>query len=412
MEVDIKESLHKRLGASSSERWMNCTGSQNLINKIPRDKRARSGMAAALGTSVHTMGSTCLEQDIDAWELAGTEYVVDDFKFIANEEMVGNAQIYVDYVRGKMVQFPNAQIFVERYLETILDDDAGGTSDCIIYVPGDRLIVIDYKNGMMIVEPSASQLKYYGALALENIVGAESVKVIELVIVQPRMPHAKGVIRKAVMSAAEIETWFREEALVKMQETRDPDAPLTMGEWCGFCPAKDFCPAINGTVLTIEAGAEPSTLTDIELGAALAKFKMVSKRLTQLELEAFERAQLGRKIPGKKLVNKKANRVFKDSIAEPDPVDADKTITLKFQDEVVKRFGDDAYEAPSIKSPPGIEKLVGGKAFVSRWAYKPNTGITLADEDDDRPEVKPLMDSIDGSAVARVAPKSLMEMAG
>jgi hypothetical protein len=113
----------------------------------------------------------------------------------------------------------------------MFDPDLFGTVDILIIVPGERIIVIDFKHGRGVtVEPDSSQLKYYGALSLENLLELANqkitAKVIELYIVQPRIPHPKGPIRKLVMNPEELEQWFTDELLPAAEATRSPNAML------------------------------------------------------------------------------------------------------------------------------------------------------------------------------------------
>ena len=85
-------------------------------------------------------------------------------------------------------------------------------------------------------------------------------------------------------------------------------------------------------------------------------------------------------------MRKKANRVFKDEIKLLDK--DEKEVVVKLTDALVDTFGDDAYQPRLFKTPPSIEKLPGGKKFVSRWAFTPDTGLTLAAESDKRDAVK------------------------
>ena len=55
------------------------------------------------------------------------------------------------------------------------------------------------------------------------------------------------------------------------------------------------------------------------------------------------------------------------------------------------KYGEKAYEPAALKSPAQIEKLPGGKALIAKLAYKPDTGITLAPEDDNREPAVGLM---------------------
>jgi hypothetical protein len=81
----------------------------------------------------------------------------------------------------------------------------------------------------------------------------------------------------------------------------------------------------------------------------------------------------GGAVPGCKLVPKKANRVWKPEALE--------ILTAK--------FGSDAYEPMEFKSPGSLEKLgAQAKELVREYAYTPQTGLTVATDEDKRPAVK------------------------
>lgn len=109
------------------------------------------------------------------------------------------------------------------------------------------------------------------------------------------------------------------------------------------------------------------------LGRDFKYLAAVKHYIKAVEEEIYKRANRGLKVPGTKLVWKKANRVFKSGA-----------------DEVFKNeFGDQAFTKPALKSPAEMEKVsAGAKTLVHEWAYTPQTGLTVADEDDNRPEVK------------------------
>jgi hypothetical protein len=88
--------------------------------------------------------------------------------------------------------------------------------------------------------------------------------------------------------------------------------------------------------------------------------------------EAFNRLNRGDKIAEIKLVEKKADRVFK--------ADAEQVF--------VPKYGSEAYVERALKSPAQMEKLgEAAKELVKSWAYKPSTGLTVALATDRRPEV-------------------------
>jgi hypothetical protein len=294
--------------------------------------------------------------------------------------MADAVTLYVDFIREKLANFPEAKLLIEHGMSSIYDDDAFGTGDTIIHVPGDRLIVVDYKHGEgLVVEPDSNQNKYYGCLGLETI--GDDVHVVECYIVQPRIPHPKGTIRRHVTNPTELNEWWFGTALPAMAATREDDAMLQIGDWCRFCAAKEegTCPALKQETLELDTSVDPVHLTAEEISAILEKKAPITKFFQAVERLALNRARTGETIPGYKLVYQKANRVWKEGA----------------ESALIETFGDDAYKEPAIKSPPDIEKLDGGKTFVTKFAYKPTSDLTLAANSDKREGVRPLMDMAD-----------------
>lgn len=408
--VIIEEVPHSTRGASSSHRWLKCTGSILLAERLARQgaKINRAGPAAAEGTTAHTVSATALEEGTEAWEFAGMEFSVGGWTFVVDEEMQNSVQMYLDLVRDLLIKYKNDNpvIYIEKPLASILHEDAWGTPDVTILVPGKKIIVIDFKHGRGVsVEPDSSQNRYYGYLACENYLNSfDDVPEVELWIAQPRIPHPKGECRSFTTTPAELEKWWNETLIPGIEATYDPNATLLVGEHCRFCPARDACPALKKEVFDFNLEIEPDYMTDDEVGEILEKKSAIMKYFERAEQEAFKRAMQGKYIPGQKLVRKKTNRIFREEMTVPDPEDAEKKIVLKLEEEAKKKFGDEAYTDPTLRSPPQIEKLDGGKSFVSKWAYKPDAGLTLAPLSDKRDPVKrpmeEFMDSMDGDSDA------------
>jgi hypothetical protein len=161
-----------------------------------------------------------------------------------------------------------------------------------------------------------------------------------------------------------------------------------VGEHCRFCPAYNLCPALQKETYEFAIDIEPSHIPNDQIWALREKAAALAKYGDRLEEDAFRRRMRGEIVPGCKVVRKKANRVFKESIVEPNPDDPQNPVVLRFEDEAIRIFKDDAYQPKAFRTPPAIQKLDGGKAFVSKWAYKPDTGLTLAPDSDKRSEVK------------------------
>jgi hypothetical protein len=183
--------------------------------------------------------------------------------------------------------------------------------------------------------------------------------------------------------------WWINVVIPGIEATRNPDAPLAIGEHCRFCPNKGHCPALKSEVFEFPMGIDATHLSDEELGAILDKLKAIAAVEETFKSEALRRARQGAKVAGYKLVRKKSNRVFKESMAIPSEDNPDEFNEVKFVDAVLERFGTEAYTDPQVKSPPQLEKLEGGQEFVSMWSYKPDAGLTLAPYTDKRSEVKP-----------------------
>lgn len=380
MTNQVEDKAHSVLGASSATRWMNCPASVRLIQQAVELRGAdilSPGDAAREGTAAHHLAETCLEDGSDAWEYAGEEFEVEGVKYEVNEDMTDAVQVYLDHVRGKLERFPDCDHRIEMGLSSVLDDDAFGTSDDVIFVTeGDdrRIIITDYKHGRnIVVEPDSTQNKYYGALAVE---GAEfdvpDDMPVELYIVQPRAPHPKGLVRRYVTTAGELTKWFANEVLPAMKATREEDALVQIGDWCRFCPAKMDCPGMSEQTESVDINENVETMTDEDLAAIMKKIPALKKYFEVLEKEAYERAMRGQTISGYKLVRKRANRTWKKDV----------------EDAIKEKFGAEAYSEPKLKSPAQVEKLRGGKSFVTKNAYTPESGLTLAESSDKREEVK------------------------
>lgn len=397
--IIVEDVEHSKRGASGAHRWLECPGSINLTDKLEaQGKRVhRTNPAAAEGTAAHLVLSSCLEDGSDAHEMRGMMIEVGDWSFEVDDEMVEGVQMTLDFVRERCVRAElegfEVELHVERSLSSIFDEDAFGTPDVVIHILGDRLIVIDFKYGRGVtVEPTSIQNKYYGYLAVENYLESpDAVKVVESWIAQPRIPHPGGLMRRHVTDPDELTAWWTEVILPGIQDTRNKDAHLTIGEHCRFCPNKAWCPALKRETFDFAVDVDPEYMTSEELGQALEKGKIIQKFMETLEAEAFKRLRAGEPVAGQKLVQKKGNRAWKSSMAVPDEEGQKREV--QFEDAVVDAFGLDAYTEPAIKTPAQLEKLnAEAKDFTIRWAYKPDTGLTMAPVSDKRPEVRPAIE--------------------
>lgn len=380
-EVDHKKRGHSPLGASGAERWMNCPGSVALLRELTLPVSDEPDYLKE-GTAMHEAAEHCLRGGLDTWEIVGQV-----FNDITIDEPMANAiQVYLDVCRRDIDRA--AYHYIELPISSPVHPDFYGTLDfaAIIgtspahgqFVVPDLVVVTDLKGGEgIIVEPDDNpQLKYYAYGPIDkNPHWDDETKVI-LRICQPRAFHPLGeVTREWETTVGEIREWVKD-ILVPAMAATELDNSLDAGPWCRFCPAKLVCPMLT-SLFRAACTANPKEVvnySDASIARSYQHTQAVKFYLKALEEEVFRRLNSGVEMTGAvKLVNKKANRVFKPGAEDV------------FKD----KLGPDAYTSPSLKSPAELEKVSpAAKALVKEWAYMPSTGYTVALWDDPRTGVK------------------------
>jgi hypothetical protein len=373
-EINHGERGHSPLGASSAERWMNCPGSVTLIQNLSIEPSDDPDYQRE-GTAAHEMLEKCLREGLDAWETVG---LTASNGVGVDVNMTHAVQVFIDTVRPT---FDGAEeVLIEAHIHRPeIHELYYGTVDCaVIYqtpdtdpeVPRFTIEVSDYKHGEGIAVDAEwnPQLLYY---AYGLIKGRPEIDTVIVRIVQPRAFHHDGEIREFSIPAEGLRLWA-ETTLVPAMLAAQGDLTLKDGDWCRFCPAKLVCPQLKKQaedVLAVAPEDIKSNLTDEELGDLYSKLPAIKNLMKAIEAEAYARLSRGGAVPGAKLVQKKSNRVFKDGALD--------VFKLK--------FGDAAFTEPSLRSPAEMEKLSpAAKALVKEWAYKPDTGLTVAPADDNR----------------------------
>ena len=374
--------IHSKLGASSTHRWMHCPGSVALIDQLEAvegGKPDNTSEHAAAGTNAHWIGSTCLEEDREPWEFTGRPWTIDGHSGVTTIEDTAAVQVYVDYIRS----LPATRLLVEHAFHCPdIDEAFFGTSDAVVDCadgnPGDRvwLEVVDYKHGAGVpVDPvgNTQALQYAAGAIMELLADDKPVPdEVRLTIVQPRC--GGGAPKTWTTTKDYVLAWVENEWKPAAQRTKEPGAELVYGEHCRFCPAKLRCPALHGIMkrLTAMADAKLVDLEGWELASALDAYETLKILGKALLDEAFTRVSRNQTVPGWKLVDKRSDRAWKENAEAA----------------VAKTFGEEAYSKPTLLSPAAVDKLPGGKAFTKSWAFKPETGKTIARATDAREGVK------------------------
>lgn len=230
----IDNTPHSKIGASSMYRWKACPGSVQLSKFSTKPS---SSPHAILGTIAHEVAAFYLTKGF--WPLPDT------FGLTISELdiMVKAVSVYTDYIKRIKDTEPGNKFHVEHTfnMESVYPG-AFGTADFVSYNPDSKhLKVIDYKHGKgLVVEVENNlQLLYYalGAIVTLNY----PFQAVELLVVQPRAFHPKGVVRNWIIGIEEILD-FKATLIEAAKLTEGKDPKFEAGEHCFFCPAIELCP--------------------------------------------------------------------------------------------------------------------------------------------------------------------------
>jgi hypothetical protein len=370
--------LHSEHGASSAYRWLACPGSVSLSRGIP-DKTSEYAIE---GTAAHALAELALKKERDAAFWIGLEIE----GVPVTEEMAEAVQVYVDHIKMTLQADDDLRLEQRITLDKINPPrPMFGTADCVIYRRATKeLFVYDYKHGAGVpVEAIGNkQLRYYALGALLSLDRDEPCETITAGIIQPRAQHSDGPIREEMFSAGDLLD-FASELVEGVEATLKDNAPLVPGSHCRFCKAAAVCPAKRDQAFElakIEFGEDnllpdridPRVMSIEQVANFLNVADQIEDWLKALRAHVLAELEAGNHVPGWKLVNKRASRVWVD------------------QDKVIKwatglgLHEDEVFEM-KLKSPAQLEKVVGKKNLPADLVSSVSSGVTLAKESDKRP---------------------------
>lgn len=405
-------SAHAQLSPSRAHRWMACPGSIREEAKYPET----TGPAAIDGTHTHTLLELCIKDDLaDPNKYVGMALIDHEGEFVVDMERARRVLVAIEYIRNRVKEYNGLfTILPEQRVDPahlIGRDDMAGTVDVQIF-GGDTIELIDYKDGMGVVEVVDNpQLMQYalGVLASFKLpINVEyPYKRVRMTVIQPKLALKNiNPISSYELPVSAILNKIGH-VVVAAKATDDPDAPLVPGEsQCKFCRAKGSCAALAGNVMrevgimfqpTVQsfdiaqqaANKDPATMDDQQIRQIMEAAPLMRQLLDGVEEEALRRLKAGVSIPGLKLVNGKGSRVW--SLSENEI--AEKLIGMGVPKTSV-------YETKLV-SPAKAEKLVWKKRdgtekqlterqlktldqeYVSKIAGK----LTVVPESDSRPAV-------------------------
>lgn len=395
-------SLHAVLGASSAHRWLVCTPSARLCEKLTSRFGNESSPYAAEGTKAHALAEIKVRlayYKVDSMTAAKHSRMspeqqkaylgINEFRFKALRNELGDipkdmeqaTDSYCDIVMEKYLSAKEADPGAQLYLEQRLDYSAWvpsgfGTGDCII-VSDSLLEVCDYKHGKGIPVDAVGnpQLRLYGLGAMAKFGSLYDFQSVRMTIIQPRLDS----VSEETLTCEDLTSWAAEEVVEKAKQAWTGSGEFVPGEHCRFCAAKAVCSArVAQAMQMFQYGLEaPGLIPDEQIPSILGMLNDAEAWIKDIRAYAENQALHGQVWPGWKLVHgKKPNRQWSDPeevkaqlLRAGYPADQFQEVKLKPVGEIEKALGKKAFQA-----------LVGG--LVSQGEGK----LTLVPADDKRVE--------------------------
>ena len=291
--------LHSRVvGGSTAKRVIACPGSVALCAAMPPKP---SSKYADEGTLLHNVMDVILTTGQTPEACIGMKY--GDIKL--TDELI-NEKVY-PALRALDEIDPNKEMEYATETRVGFGDflpDVFGSTDLLGRV-GRRAIILDWKfgSGVAVDAEENDQLMFYAAAAMRTPEVQwifDDCDEIECIIVQPPS------VKRWVTTTQRIKE-FETDLKAAVKESSKPDAPLFAGEHCRWCAAKPTCPLMTGAVERA-LHAQIDILDVAQIASYLKKADTLEQWIADLRGLAHQVLEVGKPIPGYKLVAKRAMR--------------------------------------------------------------------------------------------------------
>lgn len=363
---------HALLSASSSKKWLNCTASPRLEQRIP-DTTSKYALE---GTLAHSLGEAYLLNSED--EIKKIEN--DDLFYPGMKEEVLEYVTYCEERLNELIKKDKNSIMLveERINLNEYVPEGFGTGDCILI--GDKTLeIIDLKfgKGIEVEVENNSQLMLYALGAYSEYGFIYDIENIRITVAQVRL----NGISSWNIKASDLAAWGDNVVKPTAKEAFEGGGEPVPGEWCrsGFCKYRTNCKSYADYMLGFyDKYKDENTLSKDAISDILKISADLKNWVKEIEENALSEALQGEKFPGFKVVEGISRRTIKDEKGFADLL-------------VAKNFDEDRiYKPRSIETLGNLEKLVGkkelaeiGKDFIIKPPGKP----TLVPESDKRKEL-------------------------
>jgi|WetSurMetagenome_2_1015567.scaffolds.fasta_scaffold130644_2 hypothetical protein len=346
---------HALLSASSAHRWLNCTPSARLEDKI----QEHASSYAEEGTLAHEFAELYLTYNLHRISQQEFNKRLDELmnNQLFKDEMPDYVSVYVDYCYQQYLQMKETCKLSEIITEQKIDfsryvPDGFGTLDCCVV--GDNILeIIDFKygKGVPVYADNNQQLKLYAIGALLAFDLIYDIKDIRLTIVQPRLDN----ISTWEISTKDIISWADTELIAKAKDAFAGTGEMNAGQWCKFCKVKNRCKELADYNLQVAKYQfkQPALLSDDDISDIMRRTPALIDWANSINDYAQQHAiEDGKEWPGYKLVAGRSVRKWTDEEQVAQRIFADNDCINE----------EDVYNI-KLKGITLIEKLLGKNKF-------------------------------------------------
>lgn len=241
---------HALLSASSSHRWLHCTPSARLEEKLTES----SSQYSEEGSLAHEIAELKLRKYcIEPMGARTFNARIKKFKEnpLFQEEMLKHTDTYLDYIAGVLHGFSSPPyVAAEKKIDYGgFAPEGFGTGDCII-IGGNLLQIIDFKygKGVPVSAKDNPQMKLYALGAYTEYSFLYPIDTVKMTIIQPRLDDS---ISEDSLSIEELLKWGESiKPIAKL--AFNGEGEYVPGEYCRFCRAKSLCRARADHYLSLE----------------------------------------------------------------------------------------------------------------------------------------------------------------
>ena len=311
------------MGGSTAAQRINCPGSYQLEAKMPEkgtSEFAERGSMLHAAMELMVVADPITDEELEKFcsDMIGQTF---DFDTDPIDQELINTKILPAWEAWNRVvkEWELDDWFIEQRL-SFGDEVPGafGTADILAIDKQRRLHILDWKFGDGVPVPVEGNmgLGFYAGAALydaDEEVEAMFAEITGVVlhIVQPRVASGDDPLQSWETTEEWVEYLVDMAAeAVKLAQSEEP--PLKAGSWCRWCSAKATCPQ-QKNVAAEALSKTPDAMDGVELGKLMKMADQLKPWIAHVYELAQQELEKGAAIPGYKLVNKRASRVYTDT---------------------------------------------------------------------------------------------------